>query len=97
MRGARSETSVQVRGHVSGDDFSFVRAMVLAGAVVGILPRINSLADESSGALVRVLADLHVRGATLYIVYPSRENIPARVTAFRDFVIDAFERASRLP
>jgi LysR family transcriptional activator of dmlA len=43
-----------------------------------------------SGRLVRVLPDYHARGASLYIVYPSAKNVPARVTAFRDFVVEAF-------
>ncbi len=44
----------------------------------------------TSGRLVRVLPDHHARGASLYVVYPSRKNVPARVTAFRDFVVEAF-------
>jgi DNA-binding transcriptional LysR family regulator len=85
-----SETSVEVRGRVGGDDFSFVRAVVLAGGGIGVLPHINSAADEASGRLVRVLPALHLRGATLYLVYPSAKQVPSRVTAFRDFVVEAW-------
>jgi DNA-binding transcriptional LysR family regulator len=90
FHGAAGEASVDVRGRVGGDDFSFVRAIVLAGGGIGLLPHLNSAADEASGRLVRILPALAVRGATLYIVYPSAKNIPARVSAFRDFLVDAF-------
>ncbi len=90
LRSAAGDASVPVRGRIGGDDFTFVRAMVVAGAGIGILPHINCAADEASGRLVRILPEYHARGATLYIVYPSARGVPARVTAFRDFVVEAF-------
>ncbi|APR76818.1 Transcriptional regulator, LysR family protein [Minicystis rosea] len=90
FRNAAGDASVPVRGRIGGDDFTFVRAMVVAGGGIGLLPHVNCAADEASGRLVRVLPDCHARGATLYVVYPSAKNVPARVTAFRDFVVTAF-------
>jgi DNA-binding transcriptional LysR family regulator len=90
LGGGKDET-VEVRGRIGGDDFTFVRSIVLAGGGIGILPHINSAADEESGRLVRVLPRLHARGASLYLVYPSAQNLPSRVAAFRDFVVEAFE------
>jgi len=81
---------LSVRGRINGDDLAFVRAMLVAGAGIGLLPQINCAADEANGRLVRVLPGFQARGATLYIVYPSLKQVPARVTAFRDFVSDAF-------
>jgi DNA-binding transcriptional LysR family regulator len=91
LSGAGGDASVPVRGRVGGDDFTFVRAMVLAGGGIGLLPNLNSAADEASGRIVRVLPELGMRGASLYVVYPSAQSVPARVTAFRDFVIEAFD------
>jgi DNA-binding transcriptional LysR family regulator len=90
LRGSAGEASVSVRGRIGGDDFTFVRAMLVAGAGIGLLPGINCAADEASGRLTRVLPEWHARGASLYVVYPSMKNVPARVTAFRDFVVQAF-------
>lgn len=90
LRDKQGETSLGVRGRFGGDDFSFVRAIVLAGGGIGAMPHINCAADEASGRLVRVLPAVHLRGATLYIVYPSAKQLPTRVTAFRDFVVEAF-------
>jgi DNA-binding transcriptional LysR family regulator len=102
LRSGAGVVDVPVRGKIGGDDFTFVRAMILAGAGIGILPHINAAADEASGRLVRVLPELHARGATLYVVYPSTKNVPSRVTAFRDLVIERFgawvaQRGSALP
>jgi len=91
LKGAAGDTNLQIRGRVGGDDFSFTRAIIIAGGGIGILPHINSAADEHSGRLVRVLPEYHLRGATLYLLYPSIRNVPTRVTAFRDFIIEAFD------
>jgi DNA-binding transcriptional LysR family regulator len=93
LRDGDEEKTVDVRGRVGGDDFTFVRATVVAGGGIALLPRILCRKDEREGTLVRVLPRFGGRGATICIVYPSRHNVPARVTAFRDFVIEAFERA----
>lgn len=96
LRGSAGPTHVAVRGRIGGDDLSFVRAMVVSGAGIGLLPQLNCAVDEASGRLVRVLPAFHVRGATLYVVYPSTKQVPARVTAFRDFVSEAFAASARL-
>ncbi len=90
LRGPTGTVDHTVRGRIGGDDFSFVRSMAIAGGGIALLPRINCAADEASGHLVRVLPALQARGATLYLVCPSRNQVPARVTAFRDFVTEAF-------
>jgi DNA-binding transcriptional LysR family regulator len=89
--GAPGDAELPIRGRIGGDDFSFIRSIIIAGGGIGILPHINAAADEANGRLVRVLPEYHLRGATLYILYPSTRNVPTRVTAFRDFVIEAFD------
>ena len=89
MRGPGA-SEVEVRGQIGGDDLGFVRSMLIAGAGIGLLPHANCVPDEASGRLVRVLPRFSARGATLYVVYPSAKQVPARVTAFRDFVSEAF-------
>jgi DNA-binding transcriptional LysR family regulator len=47
--------------------------------------------DEAAGSIVRVLPQVEMRGGgAVYVVYPSSAHVPARVTAFRDFVVEAF-------
>jgi DNA-binding transcriptional LysR family regulator len=92
LRSALGDATIPVRGWIGGDDFTFVRTMVAAGAGIGLLPHLNCVSDEASGRLVRVLPEHHARGATLYVVYPSTRHVPARVAAFRDFLVEAFAR-----
>jgi DNA-binding transcriptional LysR family regulator len=89
---ATGETvEVIVRGRLGGDDFSFIRTAVLAGAGIGLVPRVLTHQDVTDGSLVRLLPDYAMRGGgAFHIVYPSSRHIPARVTAFRDFLIEAF-------
>jgi DNA-binding transcriptional LysR family regulator len=81
-----------VRGRLDADDFGFVRAAALAGGGIALLPRVTCTKDEVAGHLVRVLPRYKAKGAGLYVLYPSATHVPARVTAFRDFVAAAFEQ-----
>jgi DNA-binding transcriptional LysR family regulator len=79
-----------VQGHVGGDDITFVRAIVLAGGGIGLLPSFNCSADVAAGRLVHILPKWYARGATLYLLHPQARTLPARVIAFRDYVVEAF-------
>jgi DNA-binding transcriptional LysR family regulator len=54
------------------------------------MPRLVCAKDEAAGRVVRVLPGFEAKGAGLYVLYPSAAHVPARVTAFRDFVAAAF-------
>jgi DNA-binding transcriptional LysR family regulator len=88
--GPDGDAGAMVQGRVGGDDMTFVRAIVLAGGGIGLLPSYNCAADLIAGRLVRVLPKWHARGATLYLLHPQARTLPARVTAFRDYVMEAF-------
>jgi len=90
LDGPDGSVDVSVSGRIGGDDFAFVRSLVLAGGGIGLLPRLVCAPDEEAGRLVRVLPEMDARGAGLYVLYPSASHLPARVTAFRDFVTEAF-------
>lgn len=86
---------VLVRARMGGDDFGYVRAVVLAGGGIALMPRLVCAAEEAAGRLVRVLPELTAKGAGLYLLYPSAAHVPARVSAFRDFVAAAFDETQR--
>lgn len=90
LEGAGRSDHVRVHGRIGGDDFTFVHSIVISGGGVGLVPRIICAQDEAEGRLVRVLPDLEMRGAPLHVVYPTARHVPARVTAFRDFLVEAF-------
>jgi DNA-binding transcriptional LysR family regulator len=78
-----------VRGQIGGDDFLFVRAAALRGAGVAMLPRLIAAEDVQAGHLVRVLPLYTWRGASLYVLYAASRVLPAKVSAFRDFVLQS--------
>jgi DNA-binding transcriptional LysR family regulator len=91
---AKETLEVLVHAHMGGDDFSYIRAAVLAGGGIALMPRLVCTKDEQAGRLVRVLPGFEAKGAALYVLYPSAAHVPARVTAFRDFVAAAFHARS---
>jgi DNA-binding transcriptional LysR family regulator len=93
LEGPAGATPISLRGRIAGDDFSFLRAMTIAGAGIALLPEINSVEDVTSGRLRRVLPDYSTAGASLYLVYPSKRQVPPRVAALRDFITDYLARA----
>lgn len=83
---------VTVRATLGGDDFGFIRTAALAGGGIALMPRFVCAKEEAAGRLVRVLPTFGAKGAQLFVMYPSAAHVPARVTAFRDFVAAEFER-----
>lgn len=79
-----------VRGRISGDEFGFVRAAVIAGAGLGYAPRFVVEEDFREGRLVRLCAELPAIRTSLALVYPSRQFVPAKVRAFQEFAVPWF-------
>lgn len=89
LSGPAGGESVDVRGRVSADDFTFVQAAVRAGIGIGPVP--VSLAP--TGGLVRVLPEHAYGVGATYLVYPRARHLPAALSAFRDHVVEVFRRA----
>jgi LysR family transcriptional activator of dmlA len=89
-RGKRQET-VKVRGTLSSNDGESTLNWALAGH--GILMR--SLWDVApylrSGRLVEVLGDWTLPPSDIFVVYPERANLSAKVSAFADFLSAQFK------
>jgi DNA-binding transcriptional LysR family regulator len=91
LEGDEETIEVVIHARMGGDDFGYVRGAVLAGGGIALLPCLVCAKDEAAGRLVRVLPRFEAKGANLYVLYPSAAHVPARVTAFRDFVAAAFD------
>jgi DNA-binding transcriptional LysR family regulator len=92
LKGPSGPVTIALRGRLGADDFGFLRAMAVAGAGVALLPELNAAEDVASGRLRSVLPEYTRGGATLYVVYPTKRQVPPRVTAFRDFVTEYLAR-----
>jgi DNA-binding transcriptional LysR family regulator len=93
LTGPRGDEQVVVRGRVDADEFAFVRAMLLAGAGIGLAPVFMLEPLAQSGALERVLPRLAQHGAALHVVWPSRRFEPAAVVRYRQALEEALPQA----
>lgn len=81
---------VAIHGRVSAEDFGYLRQTAVAGAGIALLPTFLVGPDVHFGRLERVLPDFASVADTLYVVYPTREFLPAKTRAFVDFVSARF-------
>jgi DNA-binding transcriptional LysR family regulator len=95
LTGPQGEESVTVRGPITCDEMGFIQRAVVAGAGIGLLPRIAvRLAPKGSAQAenVQLLPEYSVTGGDLSVVTPSTRFQPAAVTAFRDFLVAELTR-----
>jgi DNA-binding transcriptional LysR family regulator len=90
LTGPKGLEPVEVSGIFHTDNLAFVRQLVLGGAGIGLIPSTMGQADLREKRLQRVLPDHDVRGAAVYVVVPSMQHLPRRVSLFRQYLIDSF-------
>jgi DNA-binding transcriptional LysR family regulator len=93
LTGPEGEQTLDVRGPVGADDFTFLQRMVAAGAGIGLLPGFLCQAGVGRGELVRVLPDYAWAAGDFHLVYPSARYLPQRAATFRDFLLEELGEA----
>jgi DNA-binding transcriptional LysR family regulator len=89
------EETVEVRGSIHFEDFSFATQTVIAGAGIGLLPAF--VAQAAGGdRLTRVLPHHYWPGGPVHLLYPVERYMPRRCAVFRDFLIERAARWSSL-
>lgn len=79
------------QGPICCDDIFFVREAVRAGAGIGVIPTFLVDKDLARGRLVTVLPQYHTLAAYVYIIRPGTREVPRRVRAFNDFLLEYLE------
>jgi DNA-binding transcriptional LysR family regulator len=82
-----------VTARVSANEFLFLREAARAGAGLALLPAFMAEPLLATGELMRVLPQWTLSVGSLIMLYPSGGAPPRKVTAFRDFLLDAFKSA----
>lgn len=80
------ERRVEVRGRFGADDLLYVRQAVYAGAGIGLLP--SNILSNAPPHVRRVLPEVSMPLGAVHLVYPSATHLPAKVRAFRDFIVE---------
>jgi DNA-binding transcriptional LysR family regulator len=93
--GPREVVGVTGRDRIVCDDLLFARDAIRAGAGVGLLPTFLAEPDVLAGTLVRVLPRREQLVGHLYVVTPAAKHVPAKVTAFRDLVVELLAASVR--
>jgi DNA-binding transcriptional LysR family regulator len=88
--GARSMRFLQLPGHFICNDFRSLALACSGGLGIAQLPQPLALPMLRNGQLKVLLPDSVAENIQLFIHYPTRKQLPARVRAFVDFVIEHF-------
>ncbi len=88
--GARSMQFLQLPGHFICNDFRSLAQACVDGLGIAQLPQPLVLPMLKNGQLKVLLPGSVAENIQLFIHYPSRKQLPARVRAFVDFVIEHF-------
>lgn len=85
----RSEI-VKVHGALSSNDGDIVQGWALDGQGIVIRSEWDVAKYIESGRLRQILPEFSLPSADLYAYYPSKQNLPARVRAFINFLVEKF-------
>ncbi|MCC6534322.1 MAG: LysR family transcriptional regulator [Burkholderiales bacterium] len=90
FRRAGREERVKVEGNLRSSDASTLRLAALAGVGIARGPFFILGDDLESGRLVHLLTQYESIDPELWVVYPSRRQLSAKVRAFVDFLEEKF-------
>jgi DNA-binding transcriptional LysR family regulator len=82
----------QLESRVHSNDFFFYRELLRAGAGIGLLPPFLASSDVLSGVLTPLLPQWTSPPESVYVVQPSRENQPRKVSAFRELLVETLRQ-----
>ncbi len=88
LHGPNGVEEVRVSGRFSANSSRVLTKSCVAGIGIAMLPTMLIAPDLRAGRLVRVLPDYRRDGADFNVVLPSRQQIPAAVSAFIEFVTE---------
>lgn len=83
VNAAGAELRLGKGGRAAADDMLSVKALVEAGAGIGLLPELVTKGTE----LIRVLPDFGVTQDFVFFVYPAQRHVSANVRAFIDMAV----------
>lgn len=78
----------QVHSRVLCNNSEMMISLCLAGQGIIRMPLFNLREEVKAGKLVPLFEDLMPINIGVYLVYPSRKNMPAKLKCFIDFIVD---------
>ncbi len=93
FRGPRGERPQRVRGNFQANNGEVLRAALLEGLGLALMPTFIVGRDLAAGRLELVLEDYELPPGGVHAVYPHGRHLSPKVRAFVDFLSDRFARA----
>jgi len=90
---AGRERSVRVSGPLHTDSGGMLSALCVAGLGIIVEPDFQTGPEVRAGRLVRILKSFELAPISIYVAYPSRRHLSAKVRAFSDFLSGQFSRS----
>jgi DNA-binding transcriptional LysR family regulator len=84
------EQVVKIGGNAHANNGQFLAALALAGMGIALEPDFIVAPEIRAGALVRVLPGYTPPSSDVYVAYPSRRHLSAKVRVFVDFLARRF-------
>lgn len=88
----RQRPHVNRAPRVVSNDMLFLREATRAGVGVGLLPNFIAEPLVATGTLMAVLPRARLSSGAIRVVYPQADQVPRKVTAFRDVLIATLAR-----
>lgn len=88
--GPEGPVAVRVTGTLSANNGEILKAAVLEGLGLSLIPSFSIAGELKSGELVNVLPDYIDTETSVYAVYPHSRHLSAKVRAFVDFLRHRF-------
>ena len=81
---------MRITGPVHANNGRFNEALAAAGMGIAREPDFIVGPDVRAGRLMPILRDFEPPPLNIYVVYPSRRHLSAKVRAFADFLVERF-------
>jgi len=86
------ERNVRVAGPIHANNGRFLEALAVEGVGIAYEPDFIVGPDVRGGRLVQILARFQPPPSSIYMVYPSRRHLSAKVRVFTDFLVERFAK-----
>ncbi|MBE9397100.1 LysR family transcriptional regulator [Pontibacterium sp. N1Y112] len=91
------EYSVPLNSRMLTDNSAMLFSLLMANNGITALPECNIISELEQGDLVELLPDFKLEPLGVYVIYPSRDNLPQKTRLFVDFMLDYFRSYPFVP
>ena len=97
MSPEKQEYSVPLSSRMLTDNSAMLYSLLMEHNGITALPECNVLRDLEQGDLTHLLPGYQLEPLGIYVIYPSRENLPQKTRQFVDFLLEYFQSYPSTP